>query len=213
MTKGVIFDFNGTLIFDTEYHNRAWDIFLEKYGIEMDDSEKLDKIHGRSNKDIIINLFGSGLEMETMINYSNEKEKIYRELCREGDVELAPGAVELIEKLKNSGIEIAIATSSGYENIEFYMERFSLLKWFAKEKIVYNDGTIEGKPAPDLFIRAMERIGCNPYEIVVFEDSFFGIEGALKSGIKRVVVVNPEKYVEDKISGYEIIRDFRGFSL
>ena len=58
--KGVIFDFNGTLFFDTQLHNQAWDIFLERYSLNLDDEEKDRKIHGKNNADILTNIFKIG---------------------------------------------------------------------------------------------------------------------------------------------------------
>jgi len=51
--RGVIFDFNGTLLWDTELHNRAWDEFLKKHNLKLSDKEKNEKIHGRNNELIL----------------------------------------------------------------------------------------------------------------------------------------------------------------
>jgi len=55
--KGAVFDFNGTLFWDTSFHNRAWDIFLENHSISLSDSEKHESLHGRTNREILLNIF------------------------------------------------------------------------------------------------------------------------------------------------------------
>ena len=92
--KGVIFDFNGTLFWDTKIHNKAWDSFLEKHNLELSDNEKNKKIHGKNNKDILNGLFQKELSTEEIKRFGEEKEKIYQELCLQLNMQLAPGAID-----------------------------------------------------------------------------------------------------------------------
>ena len=153
--KSVIFDFNGTLLWDTQLHNIAWDIFLKKYGISLSDEEKHQRIHGRLNSEIMKYLFDNKLTNEEIKRYTLEKEYEYQRLCLELDnFSMAEGTVELFEKLKRRGIPFAIATASDLVNVEFYIKTFNLYKWFKKVHIIYNDGTVRGKPFPDIFLKA-----------------------------------------------------------
>jgi beta-phosphoglucomutase-like phosphatase (HAD superfamily) len=113
---------------------------------------------------------------------------------------LAPGAVGLLEFLKVRGFPIAIATASGKINVDFFIEKFGLLRYFREECIIYNDNTLPGKPDPALFNLALERIGVSPDRAVIFEDSRSGIQAAERARAKRVVIVN-------SAGG-----DYRGFS-
>ena len=70
-----------------------------------------------------------------------------------------------------------------------YIEEFKLAKWFDIEKIVYSDGTLRGKPAPDIYIRAAEKIGLKPEECIVVEDAVSGIESARAAGIGKIVAI------------------------
>lgn len=110
--KGVVFDFNGTLFWDTIIHNKAWDIFLEKNNIELSNKEKNKKIHGKNNKDILNTLFSNQLSKEEVNRLSLEKEKIYQELCLQTNMQLAPGAKEFLYFLKSINIPFTIATAS-----------------------------------------------------------------------------------------------------
>lgn len=98
--KGVIFDFNGTLFWDTTLHNKAWDIFLERHSFELSDNEKNEKIHGKNNKDILNGLFQQQLLQKDIDKFGKEKEKIYQELCLKTKMQLAPGAVDFFNYLK-----------------------------------------------------------------------------------------------------------------
>ena len=79
--QGVIFDFNGTLYWDTSYHNEAWDIFLRKHHIRLTSEEKRHKIHGKLNKDILAGVFGRSLSVHEIEMMVREKEEIYRKIA------------------------------------------------------------------------------------------------------------------------------------
>ena len=86
--------------------------------------------------------------------YGKEKEAVYRKWCKQNPEEfhLAPGAVEFLDYIKANNIPHTIATMSEWDNVEFYIKEFRLERWFDLDKIVFSDGTIPGKPAPDIFL-------------------------------------------------------------
>ncbi len=196
MIKAVIFDFNGTLFWDTHYHAKAFDILIDRYldnpecrSRKVSDEDKLKNIMGKQNDAIMPYIFGE-LTKDQINQLGYEKEAIYRELCK-GKVELAPGIYELFDFLKKQNILFTIATSGEKENIDFYYEETPLSQWIPKDLVVYNDGTIaHGKPAPDIFIKAMNKLNASPEETLIFEDSNSGILAAERSGAK-VIVVTP----------------------
>ena len=204
--KGAIFDFNGTLFWDTAFHDCAFDIFLEKHNIQLTDEEKRVKIHGKPNVDIMRGIFGNHLTKAEATAMGLEKEAIYRELCV-NDLEFAPGAVALFDFLKANGVEMTIATSSGIENISFYFENMGLARWFDIEKAAYDNGTFRGKPQPDVFLTAAEKLGLKPEETVMFEDSVAGILAAESAGAGKVYIVNSYGENYSRFS-HEIITDF-----
>ena len=189
--KGVIFDFNGTLFWDTKLHNKAWDIFLDKYQIQIPDDDKFRKLHGKNNSDILKNLFGKDTPQLQIEKYIHEKESLYTQLCIDTNfLELAPGAEDFFEFLKSRNIPFTIATASGQENLDFYFQYLSIPKWFEYDKVVYNDGTIEGKPAADIYLKAMKIINCHPSEVIVFEDAVAGLEAARNAHAGKIIVVD-----------------------
>lgn len=188
--KGVVFDFNGTLFWDTKLHNKAWDVFLEKNGIRLTDREKVAKIHGKNNRDIISNLFSSKLTNEKILKLSNEKELIYQDLCLKTDIQLAPGAEEFLRFLMTESIPYTIATASEVGNVNFYFEYLGLNSFFDRSKVIYDDGSMLSKPSPQIFHRAIAVLGIKETEILIFEDSIAGIMSAENAGVGRIIIVN-----------------------
>lgn len=187
--KAAIFDFNGTLFWDTAFHDRAFDIMLSKHGIQLSDEEKRVKIHGKTNPIIMRGIFGEQLTNNEIENMGQEKESIYRQLCV-NDLQFAPGAENLFNDLSKSNIPFTIATSAGIENLDFYFEYMHLNRWFSIEKVAYDNGTFRGKPHPDVFLEAAAKLGVLPQESIIFEDSVAGIIAAEASGAGKIYIVN-----------------------
>ena len=197
--KGVVFDFNGTLLWDTKYHNQAFDLFLEQHNIVLTDEEKSVKIYGKSNADIMRDIFGRPLTDLEIKEFSIEKELIYQELIVD-NLHFAEGAEDLFEYLEAHNIPFCIATSSDFLNVEFYFREMQLERWFSPEWVLFNDGTLKGKPEPDLFLKAADRLQLNTSELVIFEDSKAGIKAAENAGAGKIYIVNS---MNDDFSDFE----------
>lgn len=205
--KGVIFDFNGTMLWDTSLHNQAWDSYLEQYGIRLTDREKFLRLHGKNNRQIIRDLLGREVPEEEIARISREKELLYQEMLRSCGLQLADGLVALMEYLKDSKVSMSIVTASDRLNVEFFTRYFNLLKWFDSSRIIFNDGTMSGKPDPDMFLLAMERMGCRPSETLIFEDSENGILAAHRAQPGKLIIVDStgNDYTHWE---YEVVRSF-----
>jgi HAD superfamily hydrolase (TIGR01509 family) len=207
---GVIFDFNGTLFWDSEFQETAWDKYLLSHQLNLTLAQKKEYIHGRNNKDTLEFIFKRELNELEVEKYSEEKEVVYRNECLKHRMQLAPGSVELLRDLKARGIPMAIATASEKSNVDFFINKLNLLDYFAEEHIIYNDGTIKGKPHPDIFEKAIGKLGVNAWESIIFEDSFSGIQAAINSKVANVIIVNStkENYSDFK---FPIIKHFDEF--
>lgn len=208
--KGVIFDFNGTLYWDSKLHYEAWREFSKILrGYPFTDEEMQNKMFGHTNADIIEYAIGKKPSDEMVKKYAGEKEFIYRKRCLENPEEfkLAPGAVEFLDYLKTNNIPRTIATMSEWCNVEFYIKHFQLEKWFDIDKITYSDGTIPGKPAPDIFFIAAKKLGLLPCDCIVFEDAIAGINSAKSAGIGKIIAVASNEPVEfyRNIDGVDLI--------
>jgi beta-phosphoglucomutase len=214
LCKAVIFDFNGTLFYDTEFHNQAWQQFANRYG-KIISQEALElNIHGYTNREIIRFLFDRDLSIDEYSIYYEEKEEIYRTICAEhpGKCILSPGSEDFLNKLKAKNIPHAIATASYLRNVEMYFTMFDLGRWFTMEQFVFDSGEYRGKPHPDMFLAAADKLDTPISECLVIEDSLGGVQAAKNAGAARIVAVssdnNPGKFSQfDFID--QIITDFR----
>ena len=215
--QGIIFDFNGTLYWDSQLHYDAWKEFSAILrGEPFTNEEMRDKMFGHTNEDIIEYAIGKKPTKEMVAKYAYEKESLYRKRCLldPENFKLAPGAIEFLDFLKANNIPRTIATMSEWDNVEFYIKEFHLEKWFDIDKIVYSDGTIPGKPAPDIFMIAADKIGLHPKDCVVVEDAIAGINSAKSAGIGKIIAIASLEPIEfyEQIDGVEsIIKNFYEF--
>ena len=184
--KGVIFDFNGTLFYDTPFHNTAWQRMVKELtGSDLDDDLRV-KMHGKNNRDIL-HCINKKISDEDIISYSKRKEAIYRDICLENPdkLHLVNGAIELFNYLKEHNIPFTIASASIKENIDFFVKTFNLNRWFDLNKIVYDDGSHNNKIS--MFNKAAKLIDVDINECIIFEDSKSGIGFAKEVSAGMVV--------------------------
>ena len=210
--NGVIFDFNGTLLFDDPYHDIAWGkVAREVCGQDVDGHELVSKYSGYPNIEILRDISGDTLTDEQLEYYSLRKEALYREIVRSvpGGASLVPGAEELFDYLKEHGIPCVIASASIIQNIEFFVETFHLDRWFDMDHIVYDDNSYKNKEM--MFREAMRRIGADE-GILIFEDSPSGISGAANVGASVVAIRKEslESFYEKIPQIIDVVEDFRG---
>lgn len=192
--KGLIFDFNGVLLWDTHLHDIAWKEYSRKLrGTELSDDEMVHKVHGRTNKDVLDYLTGENLEGKELQKHIDGKESMYREMCleRPGEFKIAPGAVAFLDYLKGSGKPFTIATSSEVGNVKFFFEHLSLADWFDFKKVAYDDGSFNSKPAPDLYLHGASKLGLQSNDCIVIEDSRSGIMSAYNAHVGKIIALGP----------------------
>ncbi len=193
--KGIIFDFNGVLWWDSPLVEESWNRFAMKIrGKPFYPNEIEKQVHGRNNKHTLSYLFGRDVSGQELDDLTQQKESGYRELClQEGEnFKLSPGATILLDFLVKQDFPHTIATASEKTNLDFFVKHLELNKWFDLEKIVYDDGTFPGKPAPDIYLKAAKHLNLEPHECMVVEDSHSGIEAAFAAGIGHIIALGPK---------------------
>lgn len=211
--KGIIFDFNGTLFLDSPYHEAAWKRYAkEELNIEVTTEQYYSYFHGSTNPLIYEQLFKKPIPPELVGVFGEEKEALYREECikNKDTLSFAKGAYELLDFLNKNNIPHAIATSSEINNVKFFNELFNLERWFKKEHIIYDDGTVRGKPHPDLYLKAGKTLGVDMKDLIIVEDACAGIQAAKASGAGLSIGICP--YGKENFVGAEyadlLITDF-----
>ena len=145
--KGVIFDFNGTIFFDSDKHEQAWKKFsADLRGYPFAEVEMLQKVHGRTNRSILEYLLDKEIPDEVLRYFVAKKEAYYKYACLQDkeNMKLVNGAIELFEFLNSRRIPMNIATASEITNLQFFNEQFGLNRWFDMDKIVFDDYKIKG---------------------------------------------------------------------
>lgn len=216
--KGIIFDFNGTLYWDSAKHKQAWREYSKKLrGTPFSDEEMVKYMFGRTNEQIIHYAIGKQPSIQMVEQYGQEKEAMYRQMCIEDKehFHLAQGVESFLNFLKENNIPRTIATMSDKLNVDFYIENFNLDKWFDIDKIVYSNDKIPGKPAPDIYKIAAANLNLTPEECIVVEDALSGIESARAAGIGKIVAIcseEPPELYENIPCVSEIIKNFDEFN-
>lgn len=213
--KGVLFDFNGTLFFDSELHIRAFKKYFVEHGKDEPSAEFITQnIFGRPNPRIYSDNFNPNPTPEECENFADEKEGLYRGFCL-SEPELmryTEGAAELLDYLKENGIPYCLATGCGIDNVSFYMEHMELGRWFDLDRnVVYFDGTFAGKPEPDTYLLAAEKLGLDASECIVFEDGTSGILAANRANAGGVVCVYEQSLpspLTDEVHCDSVHKDF-----
>ena len=175
MIKAVIFDMDGTL-YDTEaVYRKAW----LKAGIP---NEFYLQLIGRSHVNIVQMLKDNGYDSDKIYELKN---KYTEEEVRKG-IPIKEGTLETLKWCKENGLRTAIATSSAKQVAQRYLKDTDMESYF--DQIISGNQLENGKPAPDIFLEAADKLGAIPEETYVIEDSFNGIRAAYEGGFIPVMV-------------------------
>lgn len=204
MIKAAIFDMDGVVVDNHQYHFKAWMAFSEKYKFKLDAEIYRDKFNGKTNADLFRMIFNNPSQ-EEMKNYAEEKEGMYQELYREHMVP-HKGLVEYLEFLKKNRIKIALGTSAPTSNVDFTLDTLRLRHFF--EVIVDGAQVERGKPDPQVYQLCAMKLGLDPKVCAVFEDSLAGLESGSRAGCKIVGVATSHKAFELEGMTSLIIHDF-----
>ena len=183
--KAVIFDMDGTIVDNMHLHADAFSVFAERHGLPALTREDRARLDGRRNSEIFPILFRREVPREEWVAYEEEKEGLYRELSR-GRLLPMKGLQRLIDRLRTSGVPMALATSAPAPNVTHTLNELGLADAFPI--IVRGDQVPRGKPAPDVFIEAARQLGVAPDDCLVFEDAPMGIAAAQAAGMRVVAL-------------------------
>jgi beta-phosphoglucomutase family hydrolase len=183
--RGVIFDWDGVVIDSSAQHVRSWELLSEEIGKPLPDGH-FKKGFGKKNQEIIPNLLRWSDDPIEIERLGDRKEELYRELVRDQGVRVLPGARELLSALREAGIPRSVGSSTPLSNLNALFAATGLGELF--DAIVCGDDVKNGKPAPDVFLLAAQKLGLAPAGCLVIEDAHVGIAAAHAAGMKVLAV-------------------------
>lgn len=187
MLAGALFDWDGVIIDSHEAHERAWEALAAELGRPLPPGF-FKRTFGMRN-DVIIPQHTGWIapgEEHRVGPLGDRKEALYREVLQRDGIEPLAGVVALLRSLRDAGLPCAVGSSTSRANIETIMDMTGLGSFF--QAIAAEKDVVRGKPAPDVFLAAAEKIGVDPTRCVVFEDAHVGIQAGRAAGAKTVAV-------------------------
>ncbi|MDR1612068.1 MAG: HAD family phosphatase [Planctomycetota bacterium] len=184
--KAVLFDMDGVLVDSMNVHWRAWEQVFARRGIRIS-SEVFAETSGLRARPVIRLLSGRDFDDAEVEAIIREEEDLARALLCD-DFPAMPGADELIRGLDEAGWKMAVGTSGPIDTIRLVLERLKEGRRIAATVVAAD--VARGKPHPEVFLKAADKIGVSPSGSVVIEDSIAGLEAARAGGFKAVALTS-----------------------
>ncbi len=187
--KAVLFDFDGVIVDTEPLYYKMLDGIYEDLGIEVDDETGVQSLGCNSKEwwDFIIKKYDLKADLKELTK--RETQGIDDVLKDETVVErIFPDLETFLIKLRENGIRCAIASANKPELIKNILKNAGLDGYF--ETVVSTDEAGRGKPAPDVFLYAAEKLGVDSKDTLVIEDSARGLEGAKRAGMTSLAFLS-----------------------
>lgn len=200
----VIFDMDGTMINNMEYHKKAWKEFAKRHGFDVTGEEFKEKFSGKKNDQIFKLILGEDIFADDIAKYTEEKEALYRELYAP-DIKPIAGLHEVITTLQNAGKKLAVATTAPKDNRDFGFKALGLENIFSV--VLGDEDVTKGKPHPEIYVETAKKLGVDPSRCIVFEDSPPGVQSGKDAGMKVVSILTTHTEEDNKAADY-FVTDF-----
>lgn len=186
-TKAILWDLDGVLVDTGEMHFLAFQVVLPEYGIPFT-AEDFKVIFGMGNREGLAYLNGSPLDETLLAQIDQAKEARFRGLVH-GRARTLPGVMEWLDYFRNQNFLQAIASSAPQANIDALVEELGLRSYFDLILSAPGNG-LPAKPYPAVFLESARRLGVEPADCWVIEDSTAGVEAAKRAGMHCIAVTS-----------------------
>lgn len=209
--RAVVFDLDGTLVDNMPLHAQAFERFAAAHdlpGLTMDLRRRID---GKRNSEIFPMLFDREMGMDEVLLFEEEKEGAYRQLSR-GRLVTVRGALTLLARLEAHGIGVAVATSAPMKNVVHTLAETGLDRRVTI--IARGDEVPRGKPFPDVFALAAQRLHMPARDCLAFEDAPIGVAAAIAAGMTCVGVAttfSAEQFNAQIPAPHAVLPDYEAF--
>ena len=212
MVKAIIFDFDGLLV-DTEIVSyKIYKELLQQYGYTHTKEEYAQNFSGKTERKNVENLIETYHLPWTLEEGLKKVLEVETRLLSQG-VDLKCGVKELLHFLKENDYKIGLATSSTKDRALNILRQHSIIGYF--DSFVFGNEVEKGKPNPDIFLKACEKLNENPKNCLVLEDSEAGIEASYSANIPVICIPDMKKpamqYLDKTVAVYETIDNVINF--
>ena len=182
--KAFLFDLNGTMIDDMQYHIHAWHRIFNNLGANISLERMKEECYGK-NHEVIERILPGRFTYEEKDAMSLAKEREYQKAFRPY-LKLLPGLDKFLRDSYEAGIKMAIGSAAIMFNIDFVLDGLNIRKYF--QVLVSADDVKKSKPDPETYLKCADALHVDPAHCIVFEDAPKGVESALNAGMKCVVL-------------------------
>ncbi len=201
-----IFDMDGVLADNSDFHVQAWTDYSRQYGRELTIDDIKSRL-GFNNREYMRFVLDREPTDAEVLKSTIEKEALYRELYHPHLV-TPPGLVALLEYARREGIVCGVATSAPEVNVRFVLDGLKIRPYF--KEIVDASCVKNCKPDPEIYLLASQRLGVPPAECIVFEDAIAGIQAGNAAGMRVVAITT--SYPGAVLAGYQPAAVISSFS-
>lgn len=203
--QAVIFDKDG-VIADSEYCNvMAKHIQLKQAGVTVD-WHYHDQFLGTTHEYMWTTMKEEFHLPEEIDYYIKQWAEVRKELIEKEGIRAMPGSIDLIRRIKSQEIPIAVASSSNVADIEADLQALGIDGMF--DAVISGEHCQNGKPDPEIFLKAAKALEIEPQNCVVIEDSTSGVQAAKAAGMKCIGFAHPDAVKQDIHLADEIVTDF-----
>ncbi len=177
---------DGVIADTAPYHLKVWQEVFQKRGANFTE-EDFRHSFGQRNDTIIRNALGKEVSQAEIDVIADEKEKSFRHRIRQ-NLKPLPGVLKLIKSLNEHRFKMALASSAPIENIQLLIRGLGINNCF--QCVICDKDVTEGKPNPQVFLLAAQKLGVEPKNCIVIEDAVAGVSAAKKAGMHCLAITN-----------------------
>lgn len=198
----VIWDVDGTIVDSGDLHWEAYRKVLAREGYELT-RDRFDEVGSLRNDAFLQHALGDGIPPADIARIALAKERAYRALVQERGLHLYPGAVQWLARLARNGWWQALASSAPRENVALALRLIGDGAIF--RAVVTGDEVAHGKPHPEIFLMAAQRVGLPAAQCVVVEDGPAGVEAARRAGMRVVGILSTQSQLDADVVAESLV--------
>ena len=197
-----LFDLNGTMIDDMQYHIKAWHKILTELGANLSLQQMKEECYGK-NDELLERIFPGRFSVEEKNRMSIEKETTYQKQYQP-ELSLIKGLSSFLDSAYANGIPMAIGSAAIMFNIDFVLDGLNIRPYF--KSVVSADDVHYSKPHPETYLKCADQLNRSPEHCIVFEDAPKGVAAAENAGMQAVVITT--MHTAEEFSQYKNILCF-----